>query len=1125
MTLFEDFLQVTVDGNDVSDYVMSYTRNSSLCEPGVSFTLGFTRKKFDDSVLDFDVSDPVVISEKYPSADQVLKGYITHINSNANNAELRVVGMDKYVLLSDFFIADRLETQGQSVAYWISYICGLVNLSVQFDTYPGIPTAGADGNGGTPLGMQRAMEALATLERKGAVYTRYDSDIDKIRVYTLTDAEPKVNINSSNLVTFDRAEGVKSTRNVVKVWGGHDYDWLTQESYAYNAIARTTMGELVVDQTFVLASPEVRSQTFANIIASRILSITATLDDIVIAECAGLYPAVVISNNASISISQGETTYGVDRMITSIGVSVSKGQGARTVFTFGEKCPRITITPPPYFVYATYEGAQGGAAVSYNAGDSFNEFNAGLPASGIPAQSIAANAYNQLMMVTTSGVYKRPGVWGLWSRVTALDSTYPSNDEGEYQFLPTDITFRKVEKEGGFLNRFHLLGQASGGAGALPFGQERWWAYFTPDYGYTWSSMQLYTPGSGIATGTSSGLPIDLINGNGITPAILRGLALASGAIIWNVHAHDMEGDINGNITVLIEGDAAVYAPENTVASDTFYMSHVAYSTGAYRWRMSTWWMDESEPYQDFDKSNWVIGTEILTDGYQIKNIGGNIGNVSCFSIPNNREVCYGIAERMPVVGLSIARTAGYRTNYGYQDVPEWERIYPVGTIDPIVADFFGLQSWSVLLDYSSLKPGSDIARWCLIGAALDNNSNGGDDYPSNTNIVVNCIFYEDDITASGIESCTRTSDQRIIGISSYAGSPLSYDGEGTYGWIAKGQGTASPVPRGWTSQEPMGQGAQPCAVTTNLTGSNKGYWAVIVSDTGGWHGDSRDAGWPTPSHPRDWEEKGTIGVYIVEVDLTEKYISNISLWQGFGPDFHTPPPDADQPQRDIDILDYSFMSAGKHAMMVQPNFAFFSETWGTDGHTNGHYLSYPGLGRTQYSAWNDFVTGDGQYSIPSNAWAGVRKTPFYSGTAAGYRAEGREDNTTEYIGESDSRMVLRDYGEATVSPIPIMPSGMISHYKGHPDFGYFATERRAVQPGVAGSDPMTHDHNFMWKAQRATPNHFDDNLGNTSRYTDPYAQTSYGLPYDFHWDFRTYAGSIMYSGGGDNIDWNWMSG
>ena len=169
MALFEDFLQVTIDGTDVSDYVLSYQRNNSVCEPGTGFVLGFTRKKPNGDTLDFTVSDSVVISEKYPGSDLVLRGYITNININANNSEMRVQGMDKYILLADYFIDSRLETQGETVAYWISYICSLVGLSVQFDTYPGIETDGEDGNGGTPLGMQRAAEALAILERKGAV--------------------------------------------------------------------------------------------------------------------------------------------------------------------------------------------------------------------------------------------------------------------------------------------------------------------------------------------------------------------------------------------------------------------------------------------------------------------------------------------------------------------------------------------------------------------------------------------------------------------------------------------------------------------------------------------------------------------------------------------------------------------------------------------------------------------------------------------------------------------------------------------------------------------------------------------------------------------------------------------
>ncbi|MHA2086530.1 MAG: hypothetical protein ACXABD_22545 [Candidatus Thorarchaeota archaeon] len=218
MTVYSDFIEVTIGGTDLSDYIITYQRSESLCEPGQMFTLTMTRKKPDDSFIDIGMADAVVIKEKYGgSPTTVLKGFVTKVEINAERALMTVHGADKYIMLADYFIPSRLETSGQTVAYWIEYICNEAGLSVQFDVTPYAVTQGTGDAEGTPLGMQSALEALKLLERKGTCYTRYDSSSDKILVYRLTTSQPKVNVNSSNLVTVDRSTASKSTRNVVKV--------------------------------------------------------------------------------------------------------------------------------------------------------------------------------------------------------------------------------------------------------------------------------------------------------------------------------------------------------------------------------------------------------------------------------------------------------------------------------------------------------------------------------------------------------------------------------------------------------------------------------------------------------------------------------------------------------------------------------------------------------------------------------------------------------------------------------------------------------------------------------------------------------------------------------------------
>lgn len=1112
-----DYVRVTIDGSDRTDYVIGYTRQSSIC----SFSDTFGLELSFEIPTDPQPYDEIVIRELYDGDNEkVLSGYIIDVTQTGSEGSFVVNGQDKTLLLDDYFIPTQEFANGESAIYWINWYADQVGLDVQYDaSFVSVFVV----EPGTPMGMITCSEGLAMLERLAAVYIKYDANIDKLRVFRINTSEPVINITNDATTHFQRELSTDKTRNVVIVYGGYQYNIFTGQATQVVSKAVTNLSELVVDKTVVLANPLIRRTTVATLVASRILEIVDDIDDVLNIEVAGFYPEVDVGDYASIDIGREDFTYSADREITTIQTSVDQS-GAITIFTVGEKCPRISIMPPLSVVYAT--ALNGGVLVSWDGGESFEPFNRGLPgavgeiASGLDGHSIAANKYGQLMSIVGSGIYKRTGKYGSWTEVTLPD---PSNDEGEADFGVTDLELQKVEKESGYFGRFHILANATASGGIIPSGQERWWNYWTQSYGTSWDSMQLYTPGSGIVASGSfaSGLPVQLYNGDGITHDQLLQYATVSGLVTWNVTARDIEGAISGNVTILVEGEPGGYIPEDTVAAETFYFSYVTYAT-TWSWRGATWWMDGSDSYQGTPRSNWAYGEEIKSDITQMKNMGVRVGNCSIFSVPNNREMCYSIVEKIiPAGSLFVGRTSGYRSNYGYQDVPTWEYISSADTSISVL-DSFGLQAYSTLLDYSSLKPGDDKVRFCIIGAGLDGNSDGGDNYPSNTNIEINCYFFEDDITASGISSCTVTNDNRTIGISSYSGSPLSYAGEGTYGWTAQEGTTASPTPRGWASQQPMGQGAQPSCVTTNLTSTNYGYWAVMVRDKGHWHADNRDAGWPGTQHPRDWGEWGTIGIYVVKVNLTDMEIDSISLAQFWPPDWHDTIADT-QPDRDDDIWDWANGTALR-AMMTQPNLVFFQTRKGT-GTANvlGHYLTYPGFGRTQHSDWAGFLGGDGEYSLPIGEWAGIRKTPFYSVSPVGYTSMGREDAGTFYTGDSDSRILYSNYTEDVVN-IPLMPSGTIYNYRGHPDFGYCVIERRPVASGTLGQNPMTHDHLFLMKAQRATPYTFEE-MGNSSRYSDPYAQTSYGLTYYPDWDFRTAWGSIPHPSGGDYFNWNWLSG
>lgn len=627
MTVYSDFITATIDGVDLSDYVITYSRTSSMCEPGQLFTLTMTRKKPDDSLISIDVADSVVLKEKYTgSPDTTLKGFVTSVSIDAENAIMTVKGADKYVLIADYFVNERLETSGQSVAYWIEYLCNLAELDVQFDSYPYIATEGIGDEEGTPLGMQSALDAIRLLERKGTVYTRYDSDLDKIVVYRLNSSEPQVNINSSNLLTFDRKEGKAGTRNVVNVWGGYKYDWITGDEKRFDAQARAIIPELIVDQTTVVASPEIKSLTFANIVANRILAVTAELDDLVMCECAGLYPAIKVGDWAYITISQGEISYNRTRQITSLGATVDTG-GAQSVYTFGEKCPRISISPPLTPVYVT--DTDDGVGISWDAGESFTLSNVGLTGDALHGKSVAVNNYGRGMTVTAGGLYKRFSDMSPWYQVINLpDPTNESNDPSPLGI--TNLDMIKVVDEPLKPYTFHMVASGANYSG----GWYRSYVYSTKDYGYTWNTTQMWVPA---------------VSGELYDPAYQEHSVAPSGRV-YDVFTHDMVASLGNEVYTLV---SSPFVAEDLDPDAIYVLKETAGNT-----MQVIEWDGGSTP---------VIQEGVATSGY--------ICQAKLWSAPTNTDVCYlGIIANDGVDSTyNGAITYVWRTNDGGDN---WDKVH-----------------------------------------------------------------------------------------------------------------------------------------------------------------------------------------------------------------------------------------------------------------------------------------------------------------------------------------------------------------------------------------------------------------------------------------------------------------
>ncbi len=483
-----DFVQVLHEGsNDITDYVVSYRRYSSLCEMGDTFEMVFSPD------LDVTLSpyDDIRITEWYDGdSGVILRGYVLIINQDYSGAYV-VQGQDRSVLLFDYFIPTQIKSQGESVDYWIQYYADQAGLEITFE----VSSANAIVAPDTLMGMQTAGEGILTMERLAAYYVRFDSTANKLVAYRLGSSQPVITID--DVVEGRRLKGTEKTRNVVKVYGGYRFSLIPGEpTTLLTSQARTEMPELLVDKTVVVASPGLQKQLYLDIVADRILNTVNSIDDIHFYSLPAFVPNIDVGEIAHLSVNHPpHISYAGERKISSIEASFDQS-GAITTIGVGEKCPRISIQFPVPPVYATT--TTDGVAASFDGGDSFRISNTGLTGPALGGLNIAANGYGRQMVLTGSGLYNE-----VYRRFSSLDTwvsppsfpSDPTNAAGDSP-VPTvsgvsPVTLSRVVDEPTNLNTFHI-----GATWQNDGGDYRTWVYTTTDFGSTWGSNPITTSGA-----------------------------------------------------------------------------------------------------------------------------------------------------------------------------------------------------------------------------------------------------------------------------------------------------------------------------------------------------------------------------------------------------------------------------------------------------------------------------------------------------------------------------------------------------------------------------------------------------------------------------------------------------
>jgi hypothetical protein len=412
----------------------------------------------------------------------------------------------------------------------MSWIAAKVGLDIYFGA-----TSDAIVEHDTPMGLQMAGDVVEMLERLAGYFVKYDSQNNRLETFRLKSSQPTITITdtSDKVNVMERKIGTRKTRNVVKVYGRIRFDPFTGEEETIFAKASTNIPELLVDKITVIANPIIRKQSHAMIVATKVLNIVNTVDDIQHYTLQGFYPDLEYGQQAFVNIDTLNFNFYGSKRITTIS-SRADEEGVYTTITLGQKCDRVSIQLPTPPIYICSSGA--GVGISWDGGDTFTPSNYGLPLENYMCSGIAVNNYDYHMLWTISGFFRRYTNQGTWLKF--MDTVPDFIDEDGFTIVGERVKVVKVVASKPFWGTFYILGVAGNRNNIA-----RTVVFKTVDFGTTWTSKLLsgervwiqdyseWPPGTQANQGILAAIPWDIVCAPDGAPYVILGSYFDFGTI------------------------------------------------------------------------------------------------------------------------------------------------------------------------------------------------------------------------------------------------------------------------------------------------------------------------------------------------------------------------------------------------------------------------------------------------------------------------------------------------------------------------------------------------------------------------------------------------------------------
>lgn len=417
-------VQITNNGTDITDDVISYDRAHNICD-GIAVA---SIKLIGATEHEFETWDKIVIRE---DGDKRMTAYISTITTDAVNGDKIISVQDGSKKLTDTFIDTQYEAGATTSRYWIEFFLDLAGVDYDFN----VATSGTLVNEQTLFGYTTVYDQIVPLLQQNGWYFFFDEDdvciVGKLDVNFDSYTE---SFDEDDILRLSVNKNDAMLRNRAVVWGGAE-PFTNNNIFAdISTITPWNYDEADV-RTIVLANSYITSNFVAYQMAYQLLDEFAKITIEKAVEVHG-FRDIQIGDIVKINTDYFTGT----GLVTILQVQYSQ-ETKKTTMILDKRCPRLFGYYSPNAEYV-YIGTRGdGVYRKLLDGTSWSDYSLGLEDLNV----LDLHINNGLKACVTSGfAYYRSPLTASWVKYTHPSMVYSGAEFPAEDIYPVACTINEL---------------------------------------------------------------------------------------------------------------------------------------------------------------------------------------------------------------------------------------------------------------------------------------------------------------------------------------------------------------------------------------------------------------------------------------------------------------------------------------------------------------------------------------------------------------------------------------------------------------------------------------------------------------------------------------------------------